>query len=73
MQTTEQWLYDKISAYNQNPKEALEDMLTTTTDVIEQFLNNQGSRAAIGVLQECMGHNKLFIEIVKKQYGTKIN
>jgi len=61
--TTEQWLKEKVSAYNENPKEALEEMLSTTTDVIEQYVKGQ-SNAAKGVLDACLEHNKLFLQKV---------
>ena len=64
MRITEQWLEEKISAYNENPKEVLEDMLSTTTDVIEQFIKSPNSKATKGVLDACMEHNKLFLESV---------
>jgi hypothetical protein len=64
MKTTEQWLEEKVSAYNENPKEALEDMLSTTTDVIQQFVNNPNSFATKGVLDACLEHNKLFLQKV---------
>jgi hypothetical protein len=64
MRTTEQWLEEKVSAYNENPKEALEDMLSTTTDVIQQFVNSPNSIAAKGVLDACLSHNKLFLQKV---------
>ncbi len=64
MRTTEQWLEKKVSAYNENPKEALEDMLSTTTDVIQQFVNSPNSIATKGVLDACLEHNKLFFQKV---------
>lgn len=64
MRTTEQWLEEKVSAYNENQKEALEDMLSTTTDVIQQFVNSPNSIAAKGVLDACLSHNKLFLQKV---------
>lgn len=64
MKTTEQWLQEKVSAYNENPKEALEDILIATTNVIQQFINNPNSIAAKGVLDACLQHNKLFLEKV---------
>ena len=63
MRTTEQWLEEKVSAYNENPKEALEDMLSTTTDVIEQYTKSP-SIATKGVLDACLEHNKLFLQKV---------
>lgn len=64
MRTTEQWLEEKVSAYDENPKEALEDMLSTTTDVIEQFIKNPDSHTTKGLLDACMEHNKLFFQRV---------
>lgn len=63
MRTTEQWLEEKVSSYNENPKETLEDMLLNTTDVIEQYTKSP-SIATKGVLDACLEHNKLFIKNV---------
>jgi hypothetical protein len=63
MRTTEQWLEEKVSAYNENPKEALEDMLSKTTDVIEQYTKSP-SIATKGLLDACLKHNKLFLQKV---------
>lgn len=63
MRNTEQWLEEKVSAYNENPKEALENMLTVTTDTIEQYIKNP-SIATKGVLYACLEHNKLFLKEV---------
>lgn len=62
MRTTEEWLEDKLTAYNEEPKEALEQMLSTTNDVIEQFINAPTSKPALGLLIACMEHNKLFLK-----------
>ncbi len=64
MKTTERWIEEKVDAYNENPKEALEYMLSTTNDVIEQFIKNPESYAAKGLLDACMEHNKLFLQKV---------
>jgi len=61
MRTTEQWLEEKVSAYNENPKETLEDMLLTTTDVIEQYVKSPNI-ATKGVLDACLKHNKIFFK-----------
>lgn len=63
MRTTERWLEEKVLAYNENPKEALEDMLSTTTDVIEQYIKSP-SISTKGVLYACLEHNKLFLQKV---------
>ena len=63
MITTDQWLDEKVSAYNENPKEALEDMLSTTTHVIEQYTKSP-TIATKGVLDACLEHNKLFLQKV---------
>ncbi len=63
MRTTKQWLEEKVLAYNENPKEALEDMLSTTTDVIEQYTKSPNI-ATKGVLDACLEHNKLFLQKV---------
>jgi len=62
MKTTEQWLEEKVSAYNENQKEALEEMLSTTNDVIYQFLKEPRSIATNGLLEACFHHNKLFLQ-----------
>ncbi len=62
MITTEEWIEEKIRAYNENPKEALEEMFTTTNDVIEQYLNNPNSVACSELIITCCKHNKLFFE-----------
>ena len=63
MKTTDDWLKEKLSAYNKEPKQTLEDMLLTTTDVIEQYLKSP-SRSTRGLIESCLQHNKLFIENV---------
>lgn len=64
--TTEQWLEEKVSAYNENPKEALEDMLSTTTDIIEQYIKSPNI-ATKGVLDACLEQNKLFIQKIMER------
>lgn len=61
MITTEQWLKNKVFLYKRNPKQTLEDMLSTTTDVIEQYIKSP-SVATKGVLEVCMKHNELFLD-----------
>jgi hypothetical protein len=63
MRSTEQWLEEMISSYNENPKEALEDMLSSTTSVIEQYVESP-SAASKGLLDSCLKHNKLFLQAV---------
>lgn len=63
MRTTEKWLEEKVWEYNEDPKEALRNMLSTTTDVIEQYIKNPNI-ATKGVLDACMEHNKLFLQKV---------
>ena len=60
MQTTQEWVKEKVLAYNQNPKELLEDMLSITNDVIEQYINSPNI-AQRGLLESCLEHNKLFL------------
>ena len=36
-------------------------MLATTNDVMLQYKNNQTSKAAKGVFDACIEHNKLFL------------
>ena len=44
MRTSEEWLEEKVSAYNENPKKALEDMLSTSIDVeFDTYINSGGS------------------------------
>jgi len=64
MRTTEQWIDEKVLEYNENPKEALENMLSTTTNIMEQYIKNPNSFATKGVLDACMEHNKLFLQTV---------
>lgn len=61
MKTTEQWLEEKVLAYNENPKETLRDMFSTTNDVMEQYIKNP-SNATKGLLDACLEHNKLFLK-----------
>lgn len=60
MITTEQWLKDKVFLYKKNPKQTLEDMLSTTTDVIEQYIKSP-SVATKKLLEVCIEYNKLFL------------
>lgn len=66
MQTTDQWLNEKVEAYNKNPKEALEDMLISTTEVIEHYLENPGL-ASKGLLEVCVEHNNLFFGVIESE------
>lgn len=61
MKTTEDWLKEKVWEYEQDPKETLENMLATTNDVMLQYKNNPKSKAAKGVFDSCIEHNKLFL------------
>lgn len=61
MKTTEDWLKEKVWEYEQDPKEVLENMLATTNDVMLQYKNNPTSKAAKGVFDACIEHNKLFL------------
>jgi hypothetical protein len=61
MKTTEDWLKEKVWEYEQDPKEALENMLATTTDVMKQYQKKPESKAAKGVFDACIEHNKLFL------------
>jgi hypothetical protein len=67
MMTTEEWLKDKLFLYKRNPKETLEDMLSTTTDVIEQYIKSPNV-ATKGVLEVCMEHNKLFLDKIATKH-----
>jgi len=66
MQTTKEWLKEKVRAYEQNPKETLEDMLVATKDAMLQFLNNPTSKAAKGVFESCIEHNTLFLNKISE-------
>ena len=61
MKTTEDWLKEKVLEYEQDPKEALKNILATTNDVMLQYKNNPTSIAAKGVFDACIEHNKLFL------------
>ena len=61
MRTTEQWLEESVLEFNRNKTEALENMLLTTTNVIEQYHNNPG-RSTNNMLVVCLEHNKLFFK-----------
>jgi hypothetical protein len=61
MKTTEEWLKEKVWKYEQDPKETLKDMLITTNDIMFQYKNNPTSKAAKGVFDACIEHNKLFL------------
>lgn len=61
MKTTADWLKEKVWEYEQDPKEALENMLATTNDVMLQYKNNTTSKASKSVFDACIEHNKLFL------------
>jgi hypothetical protein len=46
MKTTEDWLREKVCEYEQDPEEALEDMLVKTNHLSLQYKNNPTSIAA---------------------------
>ncbi len=58
---TENWLNEKISDYEDNPTEALEDILSYTHDVMIQYQNDPTSKAAKAVFDSCIDHNKIFL------------
>lgn len=62
MKTTEQWLQDKLFLYKDDPKETLEDMLVTTTGIIDRFLKDPESKLHKGLLETCVEHHKLFLK-----------
>lgn len=64
MNTTEDWLKQKLIEYNENPTEALEDMLHNTVDIMEQYIKCPDSHASKGLLEVCMEHNKKFLQII---------
>lgn len=64
MKTTDQWLNEKLAAYKNDPQEALLEMLITTTEVIEQYLQNP-SHASKGLLEVCVEHNNLFFNSIE--------
>lgn len=60
MEKTEDWLNDKLFNYKHNPIITLEDMLSTTTDVIKQYINSPNLTSK-EVLESCLKHNELFL------------
>ena len=61
MKNTKDWLKEKLREYKQNPKEALENMLITTNDVMTQHRNKPTSITAKGIFDACIEHNRLFL------------
>lgn len=59
--STPNWLDEKLLAYKENPKAALENMLSATTDTIEQYINSPSSMETKKLLDICLQHNKLFL------------
>lgn len=66
MQTTEEWLNEKLVDYTAEPKETLEDMLSKTTDIMEQYDKNPESQVARGAFESCIYHNKLFLDCIEE-------
>ncbi len=64
MKTTDQWLNEKLAAYKNDPQEAFLEMLITTTEVIEQYLQNP-SHTSKGLLEVCVEHNNLFFNSIE--------
>jgi hypothetical protein len=58
---TKHWLKQKVLEYEQNPIETLENMFAVTNDIMIQYKNNPTSKAAKGVFDSCIEHNKLFL------------
>lgn len=65
MRSTEDWLNEQLENYNEDPITSLSDILYTTIDVTEQFLNNPNSNAAKGLIESCLKHNKLFLQKIQ--------
>ena len=65
MKSTEDWLNEQLENYNEDPINSLNDILYTTTDIIEQFLNNPNSNASKGLIESCLKHNKLFLQKIQ--------
>lgn len=61
MQTTEQWLDEKIFEYRKDPTGTLLDMLERINDVATQYLNSP-SLATKGVLESAIRHHELFMK-----------
>ena len=61
MQTTEDWLKEKVEEYEQDPKEALENMLATTNNIMHQYRNKPTSKVVKGLFDTCIEHNNLFL------------
>ena len=52
----------KTREYVQDPTVALANILVSTYDSVEQFVNNPESLVAKGVLDACLEHNKLLLK-----------
>lgn len=63
MKTTKQWLDEKLDEYRSDPKYTVEDVLTATTNAIEQYVKGP-SAATKGLLISCLEHNRLFLEAI---------
>ena len=57
--TTEQWLETKLQQYKQNPQQTLEEILLSTTEIIDQY--NSKNIESVYLLESCLEHNKLFL------------
>lgn len=58
---TKAWLEERVWEYEQDGHEAIKNMLVTTHNVMLQYKNNPTSKAAKGVFDACIAHNKLFL------------
>ena len=60
--TTEEWVSEKLSDYSKNKQETLEDMIITTTEILNQYIGSENSKASKGVLKNCLKHNIIFLK-----------
>jgi hypothetical protein len=65
MRSTEDWLNEQLENYNEDPITSLSDILYTTINVTEQFLNNPNSNASKSLIESCLKHNKLFLQKIQ--------
>ena len=66
MGTTHKWIEEKISDYNNDPRETLLVILSSTVRAIQQFVNAPFSVTSKGVLEACLEHDKLFLDAISQ-------
>lgn len=57
----DRWVSEKISLYNEDPEGTLFDIMTSTTEIIDQFLKSPDSSASKGALESCLKGNRMFL------------